>query len=171
MVEKFKEFEICSLTREIAAKYAEEILALIGKIPGSHYRLEDILAENKGDRVMYGKWEHSLIALAKGRIVGVLIGYERKKEKEGIYSINSLYINEIAVSHHGAGLGEYMLRLFVQKAQYLHLDGDVVVRIQTEKSEKNRKVIDLYKKVGFKEIGVKSYQTKDDLVMEIKTEK
>ena len=168
MIYKFKDFEIISLTREIAAKYTEEILELIGKIPGSHYILEDVLAENKGERVMYGKWEHSLIAFEKDRVVGVLIGYERKREKEGIYSVNSLYINEIAVSHHGTGLGKYMLRLFVRRAQYLYLNGEVVIRIQTEKSEKNKKVIALYKKVGFKEIGVKSYQTKDDLVMEIK---
>ena len=60
------------------------------------------------------------------------------------------------------------MKYFLHKIRnYKFLNGKLRVRIQTEKSEKNSKVINLYKSIGFKEIGIKEYPLKRDIVMEI----
>lgn len=168
VIDKFKDFTICIMDKKICRIHIDEILELLKRIPGSAYRAEDILSENKNERFMYGKWEHSFIAFEKDKVAGVLIAYERKGEKEGIYDKNSIYINEIAVSSHGTGLGEHMLKTFVRRAHYIYLGGEIIIRIQTEKSKRNEKVVQLYKKVGFCEVGIKSYIVKEDFIMEIK---
>ena len=73
-----------------------DILKLIPKF--LIIREKIILAENKEERVLYGKWEYSLVILNDKDIVGILIGYEREKEKSELYRENCFYINEIAIS-------------------------------------------------------------------------
>lgn len=165
-----QEFEVYKLTRELCLEKKEEILKLLNLIPNSHYKIEDIIADKKGERYLYGKWEYSLLLLKEQEVVGVIIGYERAKENEGIYSENCFYINEVAISqkYRGKNLGKELLKYFLHKIRnYKFLNGKLRVRIQTEKSEKNSKVINLYKSIGFKEIGIKEYPLKRDIVMEI----
>lgn len=158
------------LTKEFCLKNIEKILEIIKLIPDVEYKKEDILAEKKGDRILYGKWEHSLVLLDEKNVVGVLIAYEREKEKDGLYNEPCFYINEVAISrkYKGKGLGKTLLQFFIEKTnKYSYLNGNIRIRIQTTNSEKNKKVIELYKEVGFKKIGLKHYPLKEDIVLEI----
>lgn len=167
---RLENFKVEQLSKKVCLERRDELLELLKTIPNSHYKIDDIVAEKKGDRVLYGKWEYSLIVLDKENIVGVLIAYERKKEEEGIYQENCFYINEIVVSkkYKGQGIGKALLEIFIEKTEeYKYLDGKVKIRIQTTNSEENKKVIELYERVGFRKVGIKKYQLKEDVVLEI----
>ena len=106
----------------------------------------------------------------RDEIVGILIGYEREKEENNLYRDNCFYINEIAVSrkYKGKELGKYLLNYFIESVkEYKYLKGEIEIRIQTTNSKENRKVIELYRSVGFKKIGIKKYPLKEDIVLEI----
>lgn len=163
-------YKVRILSKELCKEKIEEILMLLRTIPNSNYREEDIIGETKGNRILYGKWEHSLILLKENEVVGILIGYERAKESEGLYLENCYYINEIAVSkkYKGQGLGKWLLEMFIERAkEFKYLDGEIKIRIQTTNSIENEKVINLYESVGFKKVGIKKYPQKEDIVMEI----
>ena len=165
-----KNIKIYTLNKKIYMEKGEKILDLLGTISNSNYKLEDLFLEKKGERILYGKWEHSLILLKENEVVGILIGYERVKESEGLYLENCYYINEIAVSkkYKGQGLGKWLLEMFIERAkEFKYLDGEIKVRIQTTNSIENEKVINLYESVGFKKVGIKKYPQKEDIVMEI----
>lgn len=170
MLELNNKYNICLLSKELCIKKIDEIVNLLKLIPNSNYTKKDILAEKKGDRVLYGKWEHSLILMDRDKIIGVLIGYEREKENNELYVDNCFYINEIAVSrkYKGKGLGKYILKYFIENVkEYKYLKGEIKIRIQTTNSEQNKRVIELYEEVGFKKIGIKKYPLKEDIILEI----
>lgn len=172
MLELNNKYNICLLSKGLCTEKIDEIVNLLKLIPNSNYTRDDILAEKKGDRVLYGKWEHSLILMNRDEIVGILIGYEREKEEKenNLYGDNCFYINEIAVSrkYKGKELGKYLLSYFIESVkEYKYLKGEIKIRIQTTNSEENRKVIELYRSVGFKKIGIKKYPLKEDIVFEI----
>ena len=75
-------YKIEVLSKKFCESNIEKILDILKLIPNSNYKKEDILAENKEERVLYGKWEYSLVILNDKDIVGILIGYEREKEKK-----------------------------------------------------------------------------------------
>lgn len=164
LLEQYNGIEIYRLDKEIAIRYSLDILNLLKLIPKSKYKLEDIVSDVKKDRIMYGKWDYSLIAIKEQRLVGVLIGYERKKD--GVYLENCFYINEIAVCIHKIGLGKKLIEMFLENSKYFYLDGDLKFRIQTEDSYENRKVIKLYHSIGFVNVGKKVYKEKTDLILE-----
>lgn len=170
MKENYKNFTVERLTKSLCEKKIIDILEILKLIPNSNYKKENILVEKKEDRILFGKWEYSLLLLNKDEIVGVLIAYKREKEKSGLYLENYFYINEIAISrkYKGQGLREYLLKYFIDGiTEYKYLDGKIKFRIQTTNSKENRKVIELYERVGFKKIGIKKYLNKEDSVMEI----
>ena len=87
------------------------------------------------------------------RVIGVLIAYERAREESGLYNENCFYINEVAVlsEYKGQNIGKSLLKIFIENVErYNYLDGELKIRIQTTNSDKNKKVIELYKSVGFK---------------------
>lgn len=171
MLKKIGEYQLKILDKSLMERKKDEILELLKLIPNSHYTLEDILGEKKGERVLYGKWEYSLVLLDKERVVGVLIGYEREKEESKLYSENCFYINEVAISRElkGKGLGRSLLRYFIDNLKcYKYLDGDFIIRIQTTNRVENIKVIELYEELGFEKVGTKDYPTKQDLILEIR---
>lgn len=170
MLELNNKYNICLLSKELCIEKIDEIVNLLKLIPNSNYTRDAILAEKKGERVLYGKWEHSLILMDRDEIVGILIGYEREKEENNLYRDNCFYINEIAISrkYKGKELGKHLLNYFIESVkEYKYLKGEIKIRIQTTNSKENRKVIELYRSVGFKKIGIKKYPLKEDIVLEI----
>lgn len=170
MLELNNKYKVFLLSKELCIEKIEEIVNLLKLIPYSNYTKDDILAEKKEDRVLYGKWEHSLIMMDSDEIVGILIGYEREKEENDLYGDNCFYINEIAVSrkYKGKELGKYLLNYFIESVkEYKYLKGEIKIRIQTTNSKENKKVIELYERVGFKKVGIKKYLLKEDIVLEI----
>lgn len=170
-MKKIDTYKVVRLNKELCEKKLEEILNLLKLIPESNYKKEDILSEKKGERVLLGKWEYSLLVLDREKVIGVLIAYERAREENGLYNENCFYINEVAVlsEYKGQKIGKSLLKIFIENVEkYNYLDGELKIRIQTTNSDKNKKVIDLYKSVGFKKIGIKTYPSKEDIVLEIK---
>lgn len=173
VLENYKGFSVCALDKTTAEKYKKEILVLLNLIPNSNYKEEDITAEKKGERILYNKWEHSIIIFKNNMPVGVLISYEREKEDDNLYPENCLYINEIAVSekYQSFGLGKQMIEYVLKNTKnFITLKGKVVFKVQTEDSSANEKVINFYKHLGFTQKGRKEYPCKYDLVMELKDE-
>lgn len=168
---KYDIFSLYRLDKETAEKYSNEILYLLKNIPDSEYNISHVTAENKGNRILYGKWEHSLIIFYKNKPVGILIGYERKKEENSLYPENCFYINEISIDKdfQKYGLGSYLMKYFLNDVrEYKYLKGKRIFKVQTTDSIENIKVINFYKKFGFLVVGRKKYPFKYDLVMELK---
>lgn len=167
---KYNEFDIYLLEKEVCKKYSYEILSLLKNIPFTNYKLEDFINDTKRNKILYGKWEYSLVAFKKEKLVGILIGYEKEKDYKE-YPKNCFYINEISISSdvQGKWLGKFLLNYFIKKTEIFHyLEGNPIIRIQTTNKKENEKVISLYKKIGFKEVGIKKYPLKDDLILELK---
>jgi ribosomal protein S18 acetylase RimI-like enzyme len=158
------------LTRELAEHYVVELTELANQIPEVSYSSEDILAEQKGERLMYGKWVHSLVVLDGGRPVAFVMGYERAKEGNDQYPDNTLYISELAVdkTHQRQGMAKGLLKAFFERNSSLglqELDGNLNYSVQTNSADWNNHVTDLYKSFGFKQRAFKTYPNRTDIVL------
>jgi ribosomal protein S18 acetylase RimI-like enzyme len=167
----FKEFKIYPLTRALADKYALPIISSLNQIPltDTHSK-EKLLSDIKGERKLYAKWDHSLIALTEANIfAGVIIGYERKKEQNSLYDKNCIYLNDFAVSSdfQKKGLGKALTNTWIEDTQnkgFMKLDGKLRLAVQTNKAKWNSHVQRLYESSGFKKIGEKGYENRTDNV-------
>jgi ribosomal protein S18 acetylase RimI-like enzyme len=158
------------LTHELAERYASELAALANQIPQVVYTPDDILAEQKGDRLMIGKWVHSLIVLENNAPIAFVMCYERVGEDNEQYPQNTMYISELAVAkaHQRQGIARSLLGTFFERNNILgfqQLEGDVNYSIQTNSAGWNTHVIDLYKSFGFKQRALKSYPDRVDVVL------
>lgn len=162
------------LTRELAEKYAKRLGALANLIPGVDYTSDDILTEQKGDRRMPNKWDHSMIILGQiGEPIAFIMGYERIAEGNEQYPSNTLYISELAVAEscQGRGIARNLLRDFLTKNNvvgFLSLEGELNYSIQTNSAGWNAHVVDLYKSFGFSERAIKEYPNRIDVVLGVK---
>lgn len=131
---------------------------------------EKLLADKKGERMLYAKWEHCLIAFDKSNhLAGIILGYERASEGNEQYPSDSIYLNDIAVSknYQKKGLGRFLLRewlKFNKTVGYKELDGILKFSVQTNKEEWNNHVQQLYESAGFKKIAEKKYDNRTDNV-------
>ena len=165
-IDKINGFSVFLLEKEIAQKYASALAEIVGQIQIPlihHYSEREILAESKGARKFYGKWEHSLVVLDQETPIAVIIGYEREAEKNEQYPENTLYISELAVhqDYQRRGIGRRLLRNFLDyniEKGFIYLGGDLNFSIQTKSAEWNEYVQNLYKSFGFKERATKQYE-------------
>lgn len=158
------------LTRELAAKHAAGLALLANQIPQVEYTAEDILAEQKGDRQLLHKWQHSLTIIEDDSPIAFVMGYERPAEANPQYPRNTLYISELAVAatHRRRGIARGLLRQFFElnnSVRFLALDGDLNYSIQTNTAEWNQSVIDLYRSFGFEPRATKEYPNRTDVVL------
>lgn len=158
------------LTKEFAEQHATELARLADLIPMVTYTEEEILADFKGDRVFYGKWEHSLVIVDGEKPIGLIIGYERKAEENEQYPVNTMYISELAVheDYQGKGLGRRLLREFIERnteVGMLYLSGRPCFCVQTNSASWNTPVISLYESFGFGIRAKKVYDNRVDVVM------
>lgn len=164
-------FIIKKLSREFAEQYADDICETLDQIQLTEkHTKEKLLADKKGERILYAKWDHSLIALDKGNnFAGIIIGYERVSEGNSQYPSNSIYLNDIAVSinFQRRGLGKFLVKEwlnFNKKVGYKELNGKLRFSVQTNKEEWNSHVQHLYESAGFKKIAEKQYENRIDNV-------
>lgn len=162
--------KIIPLTEELSKKYINEIIIMANLIPLVEYFQSDILSDKKGERELFGKWEHSLICLEGDKPIGIIIGYERKSEKNEHYPCDTIYISELAVKEdsQGKGIGRKLIDEFLEynkKIGMAHLDGPINFSVQTNAAEWNNHVIGLYESFGFKERARKEYDNRTDVVM------
>lgn len=170
-IASLNEFSLFVLTKDLAIKFAHDIVVVLDQIPlVDKHTEEQILEEKKFGRVLHGKWEHSLIALDhENHFAGVIIGYERASEENEQYPQNSIYLNSLAVSGHyqKRGLGKFLLNEWLdynKKIGFKYLKGNVVFTVQTNKAEWNRHIQHLYESFGFTKISEKSYDNRSDNV-------
>lgn len=167
-VGKINTFSVCRLTRELAEEHASTLAQIADQIPLVDYTEKDILAENKGDRILHGKWDHSLIVFDQSKPIAFIVGYERKKEKNNQYPENSLYISELGVlkTYQKQGIGKQLVKLFLElNKKLLYLDGRMIYTIQTNSADFNQHVHDLYKSFGFTHQANKEYDNRTDVVV------
>jgi len=165
-------YPVFLLSRDIAKKYAKDIARLVNTIPLVQYSEKEVLAEAKEDREFYSKWKHSLVVFDDKKPIGVIIGYERKSEDNNQYSLNSLYISELAISEQlrNKGIARQLIKLFLDNnKKFFTLDGDVVYSIQTNSADWNQHVIKLYESFGFKKIAEKQYENRKDVILYLST--
>jgi ribosomal protein S18 acetylase RimI-like enzyme len=168
---QLQQFSIYKLTYELAQKYVADICTALDLIPEvDRHNPEQILASKKGDRVLYSKWQHSLIALTEqGEFAGVVIGYERKSEGNEQYPENCIYLNDLAVAanYQKKGLGKFIVQSWLDfntKTGFLDLDGQLRFCVQTNSSDWNVHVQRLYESFGFTKISSKLYGNREDNV-------
>jgi hypothetical protein len=83
---------VYKLDKDIARMYSNQITNLANEIPLVEYKEQDILADDKKDRIFYGKWEHSLIVFDNKTPIAIIMAYERQSEKNNLYPQNTIYI-------------------------------------------------------------------------------
>ena len=158
------------LTKKLAEQHIDELLSLFRQIPQVEYTKEEVLAESKGERIMYGKWEHSLVIIKDDKVIGIATGYERKSEENEQYPSSTLYFNELAISPdmQKRGLGRKLVESFLQYNRnkgFLYLDGPFNFSVQTNAAEWNNHVQNLYKSLGFITRATKNYDNRTDVIM------
>jgi ribosomal protein S18 acetylase RimI-like enzyme len=165
------EFVIKKLSKELAEQYADDICNALDQIPLTEkHTKKKLLADKKGERILYDKWNHSLIAFDKEQqFAGVIIGYERASEENDLYPSHSIYLNDLAVSKHfqKRGLGKLLVTEWItynKELGFTALEGDVRFSVQTNKDEWNTHVQQLYESIGFKKIAEKEYENRTDNV-------
>ena len=170
---KIIDYPFYVLDKETAEKFAGEIAGLADQIPLVNYSEKEILAESKGERIFYGKWEHSLIVFDGNRPIAVIIGYEREAEDNSQYPENSLYISELAVheKYQRQGIARKLLKIFLRHNNgMLHLKGPMIYSVQTNFADWNNHVRKLYESFGFKKITTKEYENRTDVVLRLKSQ-
>lgn len=158
------------LTYELATIYAAELTDLANQIPGVAYQEEDILAVQKGERQMLGKWLHSLVMIDEDKPIAMAMGYERASEANQQYPQNTLYVSELAVAkdYQRRGISRGLLTNFFRHNNKIGLQllpGELNYSIQTNSAEGNRHVVALYESFGFKERAKKQYPNRQDVVL------
>ena len=156
-----------------AQKYIEIITQLVQQIPLVEYTEEEILSERKGERVLYGKWDYSLIAFDNDQPIALLMAYERAAEQNQQYPENSIYISELAVSekYQRKGIAKGLLKIFFnlnRKQKLGYLPGEVSFSVQTNSAKWNDHVQKLYSSFGFNPRATKQYNNREDIVFEKK---
>jgi len=155
--------KVMSLSKEYAKVHISELVRLANLIPHVTYTELDILADQKQDRILHRKWDHSLVVVDDlHNPIGFIIGYEREAEHNEQYPENTLYIGEIVIDpkFQGQGIGKELLKLFItynKQIGFLDLNGEFNFSVQTNSAPFNKKVQDLYLKQGFNIRAVKHY--------------
>lgn len=167
---EFEKLTLKTLTKEIAVKYSAELASLADLIPQVSYSDKEILAESKGGRIFYGKWDHSLVLFDVNKPVAVIISYERKSEGNDQYPQNTLYISELAVDKHyqGKGIARKLIQYYLEynnKIGMKYLEGKLNYSIQTNSADWNAHVQNLYKSFGFIQRATKKYEDRTDVIL------
>lgn len=170
-IASFKQFKIYCLTKKLARKYSNEIIESLDQIPLIEKHTEEqLLSDFKSKRILYGKWDHSIIAIENdGIFAGVVIGSERKKEDNLWYSQNCVYINDFAVSpqFQKQGLGKFLIKTWInynKSIGFLKLQGKLRFAAQTNGDKWNEHVHKIYESGGFKKFATKPYNNRIDNV-------
>jgi GNAT superfamily N-acetyltransferase len=161
-------YKIQRISKETVLAHLDDYVRLANLIPMVTFTKEDLLSEAKDGRVLHNKWDYIIGAFNKGKMIGFINGYEREKENTGPYKFNSLYLNMMAVDHEhrGKGLGKNLFSAFLYEyKQFRILEGEFVYTLQTNSASWNSHLAYMYRSFGFKEIGIKEYDNRTDLVM------
>lgn len=164
------EFKIVDLTRNLARRYDHVLASLANTIPLVEYTADDVLADNKHDRCLYGKWIHGLVVFWGDEVVGFVSAYERISERNEQYPANTLYISELVISkkHRGKGVARVLMERFFEKNSKIGMKvigGELNYSLQTNSADWNKPVIDFYLSLGFLVQSEKFYSNRVDSVL------
>ncbi len=161
------------LDKQLTEQHLNELVDLLNLIPLVSYTKTDVLAESKGSRVLYGKWDHSLALFDGDKLIAVVIGYEREQEHNPQYPTNCIYISELAVNtqYQRKGVARGLLQAFLHRNATIglkYLTGELLFQVQTNRAESNKPVQKLYKELGFVESARKDYPNRTDMVLSLR---
>lgn len=162
--------QVVPLTPELARKYEGDICASLNQIPEVEpHTLDYLLMEQKRDKILHKKWDHSFLLLDGDQYVGVAIGYERDAEGNEQYPEPSIYMNDLSIAqkYQKRGLGKSLVETWLQKNTekgFLELQGRLRFAVQTNSAEWNSYVQKLYESFGFTKIAEKKYENRVDNV-------
>ncbi len=165
------EVRIEQLTKEAAEANVARLVELRNMIPGEVWDeqrfLSDVSRDGKVDLVRHGKWKHSLYATDKnGKIIGVLLAYERPHTEMAGVGRGSLYVLAVAVDpdYRGSGVGAI---LFNKLSENFLLDGyyyfknergpPIVTLITGQLEVRNNEI---YQSLGFEVVGTQNFLKK-----------
>jgi ribosomal protein S18 acetylase RimI-like enzyme len=163
-------YTAAQITRELAKEYAADFALLASQIPQVEYTGEDILAEQKGNRFLLNKWQHSLVIVDNYKPIAFVMSYERLAEGNAQYPDDTLYISELSVvkTHQHKGIAYSLLKQFFEmnnSVGFQSLTGELNYSVQTNSAEWNKHVINLYEAFGFKQRATKEYPNRTDVVL------
>lgn len=163
-------YQVRLLDQSLIHKTVNQLALLGNQIPQVTYTAADLLADRKGDRVLHGKWDHSLALMDDDVPIGFVMSYERAAEDNDMHPDNTLYISELAIdeAHQRQGLARKLLDSFFtfnNDRRFLYLDGQLNYSLQTNSAEWNKHVRELYESFGFRQRATKSYDNRTDIVM------
>ncbi|MCA9346728.1 GNAT family N-acetyltransferase [Candidatus Saccharibacteria bacterium] len=156
------------LDYEKAKQSSVRLTELVNLIPEVKYVEEDVLAVEKTDgRQLKDKWSHSYIAIEKGELVGVILGYLRNAENNEIYPDRTFYIGEIAVdeSARGRGIARDLLKKYHEGCMAEAETLGIGFSVQTNAAEWNNGVRAFYESFGYNIVSLKQYDNRTDVVM------
>ncbi len=139
------------LIKEFSRENVVDIYQIIQENFPFSWDKEQILSEN-----IFSK---KIVLYVENYVAGFLFG-------EIIYEDASILLLAVKKEHQGKGYGKLLLKTFIDICRK-----EKVEKISLEVSLENKKAINLYKKSGFKEIGIRRRYYKDGtdaLLMELK---
>lgn len=170
----YQEFKVYKLTRALAKEFIADIVIALDLIPqADKHTATEVLADKRGERVFYAKWDHSFVMLNDGGdFVAVIIGYERESENNNQYPDNCIYLSELAVAakFQKRGIGKFLCQLWIdynKRIGFQMLKGDLKFCVQTNNSDWNIHVQRLYESFGFQKTGKKQYGKRTDNIYSI----
>ncbi len=167
---KSQSYALLPLTPKLVEKHSQDICKSLDQIPGvDPHSKEQLLLEERADRVFYKKWEHSFILIDGEVFVGIIIGYERESEGNDQYPHNSMYLSDLAVSseYQRQGIGTFLVGKWLEhnrQVGFLELDDELRFSVQTNKADWNAHVQKLYEGFGFEKVAEKAYGNRVDNV-------
>ena len=146
-ISRIRDYSVVALNRELATKHITEIVAITNQIQLVEYTPEQILDESQGP----GMWEYRLLVLDGDQPIADLMAYEKN---------DSIYISILAVhrDYQRQGIGKELLRIFLERNKGRYFT------VQTNLAAWNKHVQDLYRSIGFEEIGKKEYDNRTDFI-------
>lgn len=158
-----KKIYIEQLDDLIVKNHCEEILRLVNIIPHIACNTADLLSQ--GEDYYNNKWNYSYVIVnEKQEIIGIIVAYFRVADDKHIF--DSLYLHRLAIApkYQNQGIGTQAINYFINKA-YEQIPWLLNISAQTNDTADNRKVINFYKNIGFKEMYNIYYPDKKDILM------
>lgn len=147
----------------IVKNHCEEILGLVNIIPHIAWDTADLMSQDED--YYNNKWNYSYVIVnEKKEIIGIIVAYFRVADEKHIF--DSLYLHRLAIApkYQNQGIGTQAINYFINKA-YDQIPWLLNISAQTNDTADNRKVINFYKNIGFKEMYNIYYPDKKDILM------
>ncbi len=162
---------IITLTKEIALKYASDIVEVHNLIPFQNWTKDNFLLERDDKRFYKNKWQESSVCFSDSTITGICITFE-DCQSNIFGERNFLYLHRIAVLPQSRlkGIGLRLIRHSCKSFQSINqIKNNTNIIVSTPIISLNNLTFvnaeNFYLRLGFIKIGEKRYKEKIDSVL------